>query len=94
MLKKLAQPRPLFRLIRSFQTNKITIFTTDQCEKMSCSASIQRQDLNPRPSEREPPPITTRPGLTPELPSGFTWPRQESVNVNPQSRIRVLSPLP
>ena len=28
---------------------------------MSCPSSIRRQDLNPRPSEHESPPITTRP---------------------------------
>ena len=29
-----------------------------------CPSSIWCQDSNPRPSEREPPPITTRPGNT------------------------------
>ena len=33
-LKKMGQPRPLFVYFRSFQTNN-TIFTTNQCEKMS-----------------------------------------------------------
>ena len=55
----MGQPRPLF------QTNINAIFTTDQCEKMSCPSSIWRWDLNPQPSELEPPPITTRPGLPP-----------------------------
>ena len=41
----------------------ITIFTTDQCEKTSCPFSIWRWDLNPQPSEHEPPPITNRPVL-------------------------------
>ena len=54
------QPRPLFVYFRSFQTNIITIFTTNICEK--CPSSIQCRDLNPRPLECEPLPITTRPG--------------------------------
>ena len=41
--KKMGQPRPLFRLFLSFQTN-ITILTTNKCEK--CPTSIQRWDLN------------------------------------------------
>ena len=32
---------------------------------MSFPSSIRRRDSNPRPLEREPPPITTRPGLPP-----------------------------
>ena len=51
-------------LFRSFQTNN-TIFTTNQCEKMSCPSWIRRQDSNPRPLEHESPTITTRPGLPP-----------------------------
>ena len=39
--------------------------------KMSCQSSIRHQDLNSRPSEHEPPPITTRPGLSPY--SFFFW---------------------
>ena len=34
---------------------------------MSCPSSIRRRDSNPRPLDREPPPITTRPGLPPTL---------------------------
>ena len=63
--KKMGQPGPLFVYFGSFQTNIITIFTTDQCEKMSCPSSIRRRDLNPQPLDHEPPPITTRPGLLP-----------------------------
>ena len=63
LYKKLGRPRPLFVYFWSFQTNSITIFTTDQCEKMSCPSSIQHWDSNPQPSLCEPPPITTRPGL-------------------------------
>ena len=45
---------------------KQTIFTANQCEKMSCPSSIRRRDLNPWPLELESPPITTRPGLPPK----------------------------
>ena len=62
----MGQPRSLlsfnFGLLR---TNIITNFTTNICEK--CSSSIQCWDSNPRPSEHESPPITTRPGLPPWL---------------------------
>ena len=47
-----------------FQTNN-SIFTTNQCEKLSCPSSIRHQDSNPQLLERESPPITTRPGLPP-----------------------------
>ena len=47
-----------------FQTNN-TIFTTNQCEKMSTPSSIWCRDSNPQPLEREAPPITTRLGLPP-----------------------------
>ena len=43
---------------QSFQTNIITIFTTNTCEK--CPFSIQCWDSNPRPSEHESPSISTR----------------------------------
>ena len=36
---------------------------------MSCPSSIRRRDSNPRPLDREPPPITTRPGLPPKYSS-------------------------
>ena len=61
-LYKWANPGLFFFSFQSFQTNN-TIFTTNQCEKMSCPSSIQCQNLNPWPSEHESPPITTRPGL-------------------------------
>ena len=35
--------------------------------KMVCPSSIRRQDSNPRPLEHESPPITTWPGLPPNL---------------------------
>ena len=65
VFKKWANLGPLSIYFWSFQANIITIFTTNQCEKMSCPSSIRRQDSNPRLLERESPPITTRPGLPP-----------------------------
>ena len=58
---KKGQPSLFSNYFRSFQTNN-KIFTTNQCEKMSCPSSIRGRDSNPRPLEHEPPPITTRPG--------------------------------
>ena len=52
----MGQPRPLFRLFSSFQTN-ITIFTANKCKK--CSSSVRRWDSNPQPLEDEISPITT-----------------------------------
>ena len=64
----MGQPWPLFlSYLRSFQSND-TIFTANQCEKMSCPSSIQLEDLNPLPLEHESPPITTRPGTRPVAP--------------------------
>ena len=57
--------RPLFCLFLSFQTNIITIFITNICEK--CPSSIRCRDSNLQPLEHEPPPVTTRPGLPPLL---------------------------
>ena len=62
IFKNWANPGLFFNYFQSFQTNNI-IFTTNQCEKMSCPSSIRRWDSNPRPLERESAPITTRPGL-------------------------------
>ena len=53
-----------FVCFRSFQSNIITNFTTNICEK--CASSIWCWDSNSRPSERESLPITTRPGLPPK----------------------------
>ena len=58
----MANPGLFFDNFQSFQTNN-TIFTTNICEK--CPSSIWCRDSNPRPSERESLPITTRPGLPP-----------------------------
>ena len=64
--KKWANPGLFFVYFWSFQTNN-TIFTANQCEKMSCPSSILCRDSNPQPFERESPPITTRPGLSSNL---------------------------
>ena len=48
-------------LFTSFQTNIITILTTNICEK--CPSSILCRDSNTQPSDNESPTITTRPGL-------------------------------
>ena len=58
---KWANPGLFFVYFRSF---KQTLFFLQQInvKKMSCPSSIQHQDSNPRPSECESPPITTRPG--------------------------------
>ena len=48
-----------------FQTNMNTIL--QQINVKKCQYSIQHWDLNPRPSELESPPITTRPGLPPRV---------------------------
>ena len=61
--KEMVQFGLFFAYFRSFQTNIITIFTTNISEK--CPSSIRYRDLNPRPLERETLPITTRPGFPP-----------------------------
>ena len=62
---KWANPGLFIVYFWSFQTNN-TIFTTNQCIKMSCPSSIRHQDSNPQSLECESPPITTRPGLPPK----------------------------
>ena len=63
---KMGQPLDSFFVyFWSFQTNIITIFTTNMCEK--CPFSMRCWDLNLRPLQHEPPPITTRPGLSTTL---------------------------
>ena len=68
---KMGYPRLLFRLFSSFQT-RITILTTNKCEK--CPSSIWRLHSNPQPSEDESPPITTRPQLPPIRPNNYVSP--------------------
>ena len=61
---KMGQPWPLFRFyFRSFHTNTTTILQQIYVKK--CPSSIRCRDSNPRPSEHESPPITTRPRLRP-----------------------------
>ena len=60
----MGQPQPLFHLFSSFQAN-ITIFTTTECG--NCPFNNQWRDSNPHPLEHESPPITTRPGLLPNI---------------------------
>ena len=79
--KKWANPDLFFIYFRSFQTNIITIFITNICEK--CPSSIQFQDSNPQPSERESLPISTRPGLPPYLSSCLAL-------FNPSSQVKLL----
>ena len=64
----MGQSRPHFHLFSSFQTN-ITIFTINYVNK--CPSSIRCWDLSPRPSGHEFPPITTRPGLPPQVQNYF-----------------------
>ena len=60
--KKLANPASFFVYCRSFQTNIFTIFYNNYMRK-----NVPRcRDSDPRPSERESLPITTRPGLPPK----------------------------
>ena len=59
----MGQPRPLFSFI--FGLFKQTIQFLQQINVNKCPSSIRRWESNPRPLERESPPITTRPGLPP-----------------------------
>ena len=60
---------PLFHLFLYSQTNSITIFTTNKCEK--CPSRAWCWDSNLQPSEHECPPITTRPRLLPPPPQRY-----------------------
>ena len=57
--KKWANPASLSFIFGLFQTN-INKFL-QQINVKKCPSSIRHRDSNPRPSERESPPITTRP---------------------------------
>ena len=63
--KKWAKPGLFIVYFWSFQTNIVTNFTTNICEK--CPSSLRCWDLNPWPSGHESPPITTRPWLPPYM---------------------------
>ena len=56
-LLKMGQPRPLFHLFWSFQTN-VTILTTNKCDK--CLSSIRRLDSNSQPSDYKSPPLSRK----------------------------------
>ena len=60
---KMGQPRPLFSFI--FGLFKQTLQFLQQLYVKKCPSSIRCRDSNPRPSECESLPITTRPGLPP-----------------------------
>ena len=64
-------PSPASLCLFSFFTKNITILTINLCQK--CPSSIQRWDSNPPPTERESPPITTRPGLPSSCCWSFSW---------------------
>ena len=64
-LKNGPTPASFIVYFRSFQTNIITNFTTNKCEK--CPPSTRCWDSNPRPLEHESTPITTRPRLPPKI---------------------------
>ena len=71
--KKWANPGLFFLYFRSFQTNN-TIFTTNQCGKMSkCPSTIRRRDSNPRSFERESSLITTRPWVPHKVTIGLPY---------------------
>ena len=55
-------PRPLCHLFSVFSKQTIQIL---QLNVKKCPSSIRRWDSNTQPSDYEPPPLTTRPGLSP-----------------------------
>ena len=59
----MGQPASFSFIFRLFQTNINTIL--QQINVKKCPPSIRPRDSNPRPLERESPPITTGPGLPP-----------------------------
>ena len=67
----MGHPQSLFLFIFGlFQTSINTIF--QQINVKKCPSSIWYRDFNPQISEREFPPITTRPGLPPLRANMFT----------------------
>ena len=60
-LKKMGQPRPLLSFIFSL-FNQTSLQILQQINVKKCPGC---RDSNPKPSEPESPPITTRPGLPP-----------------------------
>ena len=73
-----------FSFIFSLFKQKNTIFTTNQCEKMSkCPSSIQCWDSNPWPFQHESSPITTRPGLPPKTRAATYHPKSSFTTAAP-----------
>ena len=60
-LLKIGQSRPLFVYVCLFKQTSLHFL--QQIDMKKYPSSIQRRDSNPRTSEHESPPITTRPGL-------------------------------
>ena len=60
----MCQPGLFFVIFGLFQRNINTIL--QQINVKKCPSSIRHRDSNPRPSEHESLPITTRPGLPPQ----------------------------
>ena len=60
----MGQPRPLFRLFPVF-FKQTSLQFLQQIYVKKCPSSIRCRDSNPWPSDRESPPITTRPRLPP-----------------------------
>ena len=56
---------------RSIQTNIVTIFTANKCEK--CPSSMRCRDSNSQPYDSESPPLTTRPGIRPRFYIFLPW---------------------
>ena len=58
-------PSPAYFLFFRLFNQTLQFYTTNKCEK--CQSSIQCWDSNPQHLEHESPPITTRPGLQPNV---------------------------
>ena len=65
ILTQWANPDLFFVYFWSFQTDIVTMFTTNKCEKCHVHPVYGAGIRTPQPSGHEPPPITTRPGLPP-----------------------------
>ena len=72
MLFKMSHPRPLCHLFSVF-FNQTSIQFLQQINVKKCPSSKQCWDSDSQPSDHESPPITTKPGLTPNLVSKRLW---------------------
>ena len=61
----MCQPRPLFHLFSVYSSIQYNFYNKSMWKMSMCPSSIRRRDSNPRPSEHELSPITTRKGLPP-----------------------------